>query len=158
MAEETQHAELPTPYTLQESEPQPPAIPEEPVAAVANQLGDVAVESVRLVELQFRLFEVEFRQSIYQMTLPLAVLAGTALVILASVILFLLGLGTGLHDLTALPLSISQLIVAVLGLVAAGAAGWYAVHLLKEPRISFTKSKEEFMRNVEFFGRMMKAK
>jgi len=129
LLEEVQHAELqpavePAPP---EVEPYEVAIPEVPVQAVANQLGDVAVDSAKLVELQMRLFEVELRQTMRNLTQPFAVLAGTGLVALASSILLLFAVATGLHELTGMPLSIAQLLMAAIGVGGAARAAYYAM-------------------------------
>lgn len=168
LRDDAQHAELPvtagssaaepSEYRLAEPEPETVTIPEPPVQEVAKQVGDVATDAARLVELQAKLFQVELRQSALNMIQPVGIIGVAAVVMISAFILFLFGLGTGLHDLTGMPLSVAQLIVAVLGLAGAAAAGYSAFGMLKEPRISFAKSKEELMRNIQFFSSKVKAK
>jgi len=134
------------------------AIPEVPVQAVANQLGDVAADTVTLLDLQIRLFEAECRQSALQLVKPVIIFAGTWMMAVASVAVLLLALGTGLHELTGWPLSVTLLISAIIGFCITAAAVKYAVELLKTPRISFAKSKEELIRNAEVLSRMLKTR
>jgi len=134
------------------------SIPEVPVQAVANQLGDVAADTVTLLDLQIRLFEAECRQSALQLVKPVIIFAGTWMMAVASVAILLLALGTGLHELTAWPLSVTLLISAIIGFGITVAAVKYAIELLKTPRISFAKSKEELIRNAEVLSRMLKAR
>jgi len=133
-------------------------IPEVPVQAVANQLGDVAADTVTLLDLQIRLFEAECRQSALQLVKPVIIFAGTWMMAVASVAILLLALGTGLHELTTWPLSVTLLISAIIGFGITVAAVKYAIELLKTPRISFAKSKEELIRNAEVLSRMLKAR
>lgn len=155
---EAQHAELPPPetYPLAAPEPEPPIIPEVPVQVVANQLGDVAVDAGRLLELQIRLFEAECIQSGKRLMEPVVVLAGTVVLVLAATVVLLLAIGTGLHEIAGWPLSLCLLLTVMAGIAAAGGAFWYALELLKAPRISFEKSREELMRNVAAFSRVLK--
>lgn len=125
---------------------------------VANQLGDVAVDAGRLLELQFRLFEAECLQSGKKLIAPVGILAVGAILGLATAVVLLLAIGTGLHELSGWPLSLCQLLSFVIGAAVAGGAAWYAIGLLKTPRISFEKSKEELMRNIAALGRVLKAR
>ncbi len=153
------HAELPAVDEVPVAPPVPDlVIPEVPVQAVATQLGDVAMDAARLAELQIRLFEAECRQSGKQLVQPLGILAATACVAIASLVVLLMAAGTGLHELTSWPLSVSLMLAAIVGFVAAALAVRYALELLKTPRISFEKSKDELMRNVEFLSRMLRSR
>ncbi len=156
---EAQHAEVPAvdALTLAPVEPEV-VIPEAPVQVVATQLGDVAVDAARLVELQIRLFEAECRQSGNELVQPLAILSATLILGVASAVVLLLAMGTGLHELTNWPLSLSLLLAAAVGITGAVVAVKYALVLLKTPRISFEKSKAELMRNVEFLSRVLKSR
>jgi len=156
---ETQHTEIPPAEISPVATPEPAAvpIPEAPVQVVATQLGDVAVDAGRLVELQIRLFEAEFIQSGKKLIEPIAILATTGILAIASVVVLLLAAGTGLYDLTDWPMSVCWLLAAVLGSAITGGAAWYAVELLKRPRISFEKSKEELMRNFASLSRVVKS-
>lgn len=155
---ERQHAEiqLAESVPLVSPEPSPTAVPEVPVQVVANQLGDVAVDAGRLLELQIRLFEAECVQNGRRLIEPVAILATTVILGIAAVAVVLLSLGTGLHELAGWPLSVSWLLAAVVGLATAGGAAWYAFELLKTPRISFEKSKEELLRNIAALSRVVK--
>lgn len=137
-------------------EPAPPAIPEVPVQVVATQLGDVAVDAGRLLELQIRLFEAECIESGKKLIQPVALLAATVVLVLAAAIVFLLAIGTGIHEVAGWPLSLCLLLVVVAGMAVAAGAFWYALDLLRTPRISFEKSKEELTRNIAALSRVLK--
>ena len=133
-------------------------IPEVPVQAVANQLGDVAGDAVKLLDLQLRLFEAECKQSALEVVKPIIIFAATWMMAVASVAILLLALGTGLHELTEWPLSVCLLLAVVVGFGTTYAAVRYAMELLKTPRISFAKSKAELIRNAEVLSRMIKGR
>lgn len=157
LAAEVQHAEIPVDEPPPEVIPAP-GIPEVPVQAVANQLGDVALDTVRLLELQIRLFEAECRQSAQQLVQPIALFAATWMLAVASVAVLLVALGMGLHELTHWPLSITLLLAAIVGGGLTYGTVRYALNLLKTPRISFSKTKDELMRNAEFMTRTFRSR
>jgi hypothetical protein len=154
----SQHEELPLAAAepLLEPEPPPAVIPEAPVQVVANQLGDVAADAGRLLDLQMKLFQAECVQSGKQLITPVALLAGTGVLTLAVTVVLLLAIGTGLQELSGWPLSVCWLLVGVLGIGVAYGVVRYALELLKTPRISFEKSREELMRNVAALSKVLK--
>lgn len=156
---EAQHADVPPTEASSLATPEPvtPVLPDVPVQVVANQLGDVAVDAGRLLELQIRLFEAECLQSGKKLVQPVAIMAATVVLSIAAVVVVLLALGSGLHELAGWPMSVCWLLAAVVGFATTGGAAWYALNLLKTPRISFEKSKEELMRNIAALSGVIKS-
>ncbi len=130
-------------------------ISEIPVQAVAAQVADVAVDAVKLLELQVKLFESELAQSSRQLVQPAIQFAAAYVLGTASLIVLLFAISAGLQAAGLAPW------LAMLTVAAAGAAITYiavqmGISQLKEPRISFAKSKEELMRNAAVLASLMK--
>ena len=135
---------------------EPEVITEAPVQAVAAQLGDVAVDVVKLLDLQLRLFESELAASAKQLVQPLVQLVASAVLGAASVIVLLFAASAGLQQLFNLSAALSLLIVAIAGFVITAIAVQIAKKQLMTPRISFAKSKLELMRNAETLAQLLK--
>ena len=87
-------------------------ISEAPVQAVASQIQDVAVDTVKLLELQLKLFESELAQSARQLVQPIAQFAGAYVLGTASLIVLLFALSAGLQSAFGLSAWLALLIVA----------------------------------------------
>jgi len=132
-----------------------PTVVEE-AQAVATQIGDVASDTARLMELQIRLFEAECLQSARALVQPIAMFAATWMLAVASMAVLLLAIGTGLHELTGWPLSLMLLLATAIGVGLCVLVARSAIAMLNTPRISFAKSKEELMRNISVLSRALK--
>ena len=131
-------------------------ISEIPVQAVAAQLGDVAVDVVKLLELQVKLFESELRQSAQQLVQPIVQFAGAYVLGTASLIVLLFAISAGLEQMLGVAPWAALLIVAGAGAAITFIAIQTGISQLKTPRISFAKSKEELMRNAAVVASMTK--
>lgn len=131
-------------------------IAEVPVQAIATQLGDVAVDTVKLLELQVKLFESELSQSGRQLVQPVVQFAAAYVVGTASLLVLLLAISAGLEEAFHLAPWLALLIVAGVGAVIAAITIQMGIAQLKAPRISFAKSKEELMRNAAVLANLMK--
>jgi len=67
-------------------------------------------------------------------------------------------LGWALHDIFELSVSLSLFIVTIVGIAATSTALQVARKQLQEPRISFAKSKAEFMQNVNCLANLVSRK
>lgn len=131
-------------------------ISEVPVQAVAAQLGDVAVDAVKLLELQVKLFESELAQSTRQLVQPVVQFGVAYILGTASLMVLLFAISAGLQAAFGLPQWGALLIVAGLGIVITYVAVQVGVSQLKQPRISFARSKEELMRNAAVVANLLK--
>jgi len=132
-------------------------IPETPVQAMTGELGEVAVDSAKLFELQLQLFETEFTQSAQRLLRPLWFLLGALACGTASLMIGFHALGWALHDIFGLPVSLSLLIVTIVGGALTAMALEIVKTQLKAPRISFAKSKAELMRNFACFANFLQS-
>lgn len=131
-------------------------ISEIPVQAVAAQLGDVAVDAVKLLELQVKLFESELAQSARQLVQPVVQFAAAYIVGTASLMVLLFAISAGLQEAFGLAPWMALLIVAGVGAALTFIAVQVGISQLKQPRISFARSKEELMRNATVVASLMK--
>lgn len=134
----------------------PEVITELPVQAVAAQLGDVAVDTVKLLDLQLRLFESELASSAKQLVQPFLQIVASAVLGTASLIVLLFAVSAGLQQFFHLSAALSLFIVAVAGFAITAVAVQVARKQLTVPRISFAKSKVELMRNAETLAQLLK--
>jgi uncharacterized membrane protein YqjE len=132
-------------------------VPETPVQIATEDLGGVAVDAVKLFELQLQLFHTELKQNLDRLIQPVLLLtAGGATAMAAFVVLFH-ALGWALHDLLGWPVSVSLLIIVILGAVASWVTVQAARNKLRLSRISFAKSKEELTRNIGCFASFLRS-
>ena len=131
-------------------------IPETPVQAAASEIGGVAVDSVKLLELQLQLFEVECSQSAQRLLRPLWVFLAAAACGTASLMVLFHAIGWALHDLFGLSVSLSLFIVTIIGAILTAICLQVAMKQLKTPRISFAKSKAELIRNFACFANILR--
>lgn len=142
---------LPATQEISESPETSVVIPDTPVQAVTEELGGVAVDTVKLLELQFQLFENECKQSVQRLIQPLLISATGLICGGVSLILLFHAMAWALHDLFAMPISLSLFIVTAIGAILTAVALKVAWTQLHKPNISFANSKAEFMRNVACF-------
>jgi len=133
-------------------------IPDTPVQAATEDLGTVASDTAKLLELQIQLFETECKQSALRLIQPLGMLLAGVATAIASLMLLFHALGWALHDIFGLSVSLSLLIVAIVGGVSTAIIFNMMVSELKQPRISFAKSKAELMRNLACFANFLRPK
>ncbi|MDB5392007.1 MAG: hypothetical protein JWM11_7653 [Planctomycetaceae bacterium] len=131
-------------------------IPETPVQAAASEIGGVAIDSVKLLELQLQLFEVECSQSARRLLQPLWVLLGAGACGTASLMVLFHAIGWALHDLFGLSVSLSLFIVTIVGVIATAICLQVVKNQLRTPRISFAKSKAELIRNFGCFANVLR--
>lgn len=133
-------------------------VPEPPVQAVAAQIQDVAADTVKLLELQLKLFESELSQSAKQLVAPVAQFAAAYVLGTASLIVLLFAFSAGLQAAFGLSPWLALLIVALSGVAITYVAIQMGINQLKTPRISFAKSKEELMRNAAVLANVLKGR
>lgn len=131
-------------------------VAEPPIQAVAAQLQDVAGDTVKLLELQVKLFETELAQSARQLVQPVAQFAAAYVLGTASLIVLLFAISAGLQSAFGLSQWLALLIVAGAGAAITYIAIQMGISQLKTPRISFAKSKEELMRNAAVLANLLK--
>lgn len=134
---------------------EPVSIPETPVQVMTGEIGGVAADSVKLLELQLQLFEAECKQSAQRMIGPISTLSGALACGTASLMVGFHAMGWALHDIFGLSVSLSLLIVTVTGAALTGIAFQIAKNQLNTPRISFAKSKAELTRNFAVFANIL---
>lgn len=130
-------------------------IPDTPVQAVTEELGEVASDTAKLLELQVQLFQSECLKNVQRLAQPIGVsLAGIACGT-ASLIVIFHAMGWALHDLFGLSVSLSLFLVSLIGITITAVALWTAWAQFKQPRISFEKSKAELMRNFKLYANLL---
>jgi hypothetical protein len=119
------------------------------VNALGTNLGTLA-------SLQARLAVCDLRESLLRMTPALILGAFAVLVLPASVIVALFGIGYWVAMATSLSLPQAFLSVAAVGLIVAVLAFLLAVRLSRGCLTSFRRSAEELQRNVAWVRTVMK--
>jgi hypothetical protein len=132
-------------------------IPETPVQAATAELGEVAGDTVKLLELQLQLFEAELKQSALRLVQPLWMFLAATACGTASLMVVFHAFGWALHDYCGLSVSLSLFIVAVAGGALTAITLQMVKQQLRVPRISFAKTKAEMMRNVGCFANILRS-
>lgn len=146
---------IPVMVDSKETELEAVKIPETPVQTMTDGLGGVAVDSVKLVELQVQLVETELKQSVQRLVQPIGILLTGAACGTASLMMLFHAAGWALHDIFGLSVSLSLFLVTILGAVLTYITMQTAWTQLKEPRISFAKSKAELMQNLRCYANLL---
>jgi len=139
------------------AEEAPVVIPDTPVQTVTEEIGGVAVDAVKLFELQLQLFEAECKQSVQRLIPPVGIFVLATTVGTASLMVLFHAMGWALHDIFALSVSLSMFIVAIVGAILTAVALQVARNQMKMPRLSFAKSKAELMRNFACLANIMQS-
>ena len=119
-------------------------------ARMRKELGDVASDVFRLMELQFQLLRADASESLGRVRGPLIGMAAAAVVAAACVTVALVGLGCVLAWAVEMPVGFALLLVAmvVLGICLALAAGaWTRITGAMDP---LGRSGAEFRENVQW--------
>ncbi len=114
---------------------------------IRQTLGHVVQDLVVLAELQGQLFRNDARESMDRIARPVGVLAASALLLAAAVLILLIAISEGLVA-AGVPRAGAYAIVAIVGLaVAWGMALWAWRQFRQLPR-PFAHSQEELVRNI----------
>jgi hypothetical protein len=150
------------PQELPPSVPVPPPaeqetvmLPEAPVQAVASQIGDVAADTVRLIELQAQLFGTECRQTVQVIVRPLILFGVALLLAVATLTGLLLAAASALHEVFALSDSVALLAASIGAMILTAVLTGVGWSLLQTQQISFIKSKSELLRTIAFLAKQL---
>jgi uncharacterized membrane protein YhiD involved in acid resistance len=116
------------------------------VGSIAGFGNDVAT----LIELQLKLFQVDFKDLTVRAVVPVAVLGVGVVVLLGSVPVLIGGAGLLLASALGVSIGLGLLLAALAALVAAGVAMLFAVKALRRSLEALQRSREELQRNISW--------
>lgn len=128
-----------------------------PGKTAARHTAKLMHDALTLAELQAELLKVEAQQRLAGAVKPGVLLIAALSLALGCVPVLLLGLAYSLTDIVGLARALSLLIVTVVGLVAAAAGASIAIGRLKK-LMDFSRSYDEFNRNVNWIKQVLKHK
>ena len=127
-----------------------------PPKAVARNVGDLAHDIMELGELQTALLKVDVGQWSRQLTVPLIVLVGAAVLWLGTVPVLLSALAYVLVEFAEWSLALSYLVASLLGLAVGGVGAAFGWLKLRSSVSVFRRSQEEFSHNVRWLKQVLK--
>lgn len=117
---------------------------------VLTNLGEVGGDVASLAELQAKLTLIDAKEAAGRATLPTAVLAASAGVLLATVPVLLIGLAFVLAAAMGISQGAALLIVGAVVAAIAGVVAFLSLREFLHSFESFRRSREEFARNVSW--------
>lgn len=128
-----------------------------PSKSAAYHTAKLLHDAVMLAELQAEMLKVEAEERLRGAALPAVVLIVAVCVALGCTPILLLSLAYFLTDVAGLPHALSLLIATLVGLVAATVGALVATRGIKKS-LDFSRSKDEFSRNVRWMKQVLKHK
>ena len=119
-------------------------------ASLVGNLAEFGNDVATLAELQSKLAIHDARECLRRATIPVIVVVGASVLAIGSVPVVLIGLADWVASITRLSAAAAQLIVGLVFLVAAGAAGTLALRASLSSLESFRRSQEELTRNLSW--------
>lgn len=118
-----------------------------PEDSAASNVGRLLHRLVELVELQGELLKVDVREGVRSLSMPVALILTGVVVGFGGVFVLLLALA-GFLTWLGIPQAVALLVAAVVGLAAAGGAGWLGWQFLRKALIAFDRSRAELRANI----------
>lgn len=128
-----------------------------PSKTAARHTAKLLHDMVTLAELQAELAKIELQQRLKEAAKPGVLLIGSVCVALGCTPVLLLSLAYFLTDVVGLEHALSLLIATLVGLITAVAGALVALRGLKSS-IDFSRSQDEFNRNVKWMKQVLKHK
>jgi len=116
-------------------------------------MGGVVRDVVALTELQVELLQVDAREAVRRVLMPLALMFAAGVVALCTVPMLLLLIAEVLVATTGMPYWLALLIVVILGFVVAGIVALLGWESLRSPLGAFQRSRDELARNIDWLKR-----
>jgi hypothetical protein len=130
--------------------------PDDATVAMAGDLGDLGSDFVALLELQTELFAIDAREAASRAVLPGAMTIVAIALVVGACPLAMLGVAWWLASSTDLSAAAAAILVAVLGLLAAGLLGWGALRGLRRCAEAMKDSVVECRRNMSWLKSLLK--
>lgn len=127
-----------------------------PAGDVGEGIADLAHDLLALAELQYELLVVDIREGSSKSKFPAAVLAGTAILALASLPVALLGLAWLLVDYAEFSRGAAFLTVAATALLIAAGLAWWAYRGLHGALSMLARSRAELSANIHWIKQALK--
>jgi hypothetical protein len=115
-----------------------------------TNVGEFVGDFSSLAELQLKLAEVDAKETLQRASMPTVGLVIVAAVLMGTVPVLLIGLGFVLATAMGISQGAALLIVGLIVAALAAVLGWFALVAFLKSFESFRRSREEFVRNVNW--------
>lgn len=122
-----------------------------PTPGIGQGVSKLASDLLTLAELQWRLFVIDARQTLTRSNTMIGLFAGATVLAVAAASVAVAGVGIALAYAIGWPVWAGLLASAILALVFSAILVASATRLLKSALSVFTRSRDEFAKNLETF-------